>query len=99
MDRTESLSGPLNYYRAAARETVETELRSLLPGNDRTRRQVDIPTHVVWGEQDPVLGLDLLDGLQDVASALTVTRLPDASHWPHLERPQRVTDDLLATLE
>lgn len=96
IDRSGSLSGPLNYYRAAARETLETELRSLLPGNDRRLRQVDIPTHVFWGEQDPVLGLDLLDGLEDVASELTVTRFPDTSHWPHLERPQRVTDELLA---
>lgn len=99
MRRSDSLSGPLNYYRAIARESVERQLRSLLPGETLARRTVERPTLVVWGERDPALGVDLLDGLDDVVTDLRVRRLPDTGHWPHLERPNRVVEELLAFLE
>jgi len=99
MRRSESLSGPLNYYRAIARETVATQLRSFLPGEMLTRRTVERPTLVLWGERDPVLGLELLDGLDEVVTELRLRRLPDTGHWPHLERPNRVVEEMLAFLQ
>lgn len=96
MARSQSLSGPLNYYRAIGRETVTTQLRALLLGHQLPRRSVDAPTLVLWGEQDPVLGLDLLDSLDDLVDSLQIERFPDVGHWPHLERPRDVTRELLA---
>jgi len=95
MARSGSPAGPLNYYRAMARESLELELRSLFSG--RTERPVDVPTLVCWGDRDPVLGLDLLDGLDALAPDLRVRQF-DAGHWPHVEQPVRVTDELLAFL-
>jgi len=99
MERTDSLSGPLNYYRAMGRETVEEGVRSLLPGGTERDRTVDAPTLVVWGERDPVLGTELLVGLEEWVPQLRVRRLAEAGHWPHLEAPERVTDELLSFLE
>lgn len=99
MQRSESPSGPLNYYRAIARETVETQLRSLLPGERRPERPVGVPTLVLWGERDPFFTLDVLSGLNELVNDLRVSRFPDTGHWPHIERPQRVNEELLAFLD
>lgn len=98
MERSEALSGPLNSYRAVARETLEGRLRSLLAGDSRTDRTVEVPTLVVWGEQDPVLGLELLDGLDALVPELRLRRLSGTGHWPQAAAPGRVTDELLAFL-
>ncbi len=98
MKRSESPSGPLNYYRAIARETVENGIRSLLPGQSWEERPIDVPTLVCWGEQDPVLGRCLLSGLDGLVEDLRVRRFPDTGHWPHVEHPRRVNDELRAFL-
>lgn len=99
MARTDSLSGPLNYYRAIGRETIGDGVRSLLPGMETRDPTVTVPTLVLWGEQDPVLGTELLDGLHQWVPERRVRRFPDAGHWVHLDAPDRVTDELRATLE
>ncbi|MEF8812417.1 MAG: alpha/beta hydrolase [Halovenus sp.] len=99
MARTESVSGPLNYYRAIARDTLRADLRALLPGGSRRDETVDAPTLVVWGEQDRALSVDLLGGLDRWVPDLTVRRLPAASHWVQADAPERVTDELRAFLE
>lgn len=95
MARSESLSGPLHYYRAMARETLTRELRALV-GGSRRDGTVEVPTLVLWGEQDPALGVELLDGLDEWVPSLTVRRYPEASHWVQAERPADVTEQLLA---
>lgn len=100
MARTESLSGPVNYYRAIAQETLGRELQTLLPGADPTwETMVDVPTLVVWGEQDTALSVRLLDGLDRWVPDMRVVRLPTASHWVQAEAPDRVTEELLAFFE
>jgi len=99
MERTDSLSGPLNYYRAIARETVSDGLQSLLPGDSPPDRTVSVPTLVLWGEQDRMLDTDLLDGLAEWVPEHRVERFPTAGHWLHLEAPERVTAELLTLLE
>ena len=99
MARTDSLSGPVNYYRAIARQTIEDGLRSLVPGDDESRETtVDVPTLVVWGEQDRALSVRLLDNLGRWVPDLRVARLPTASHWVQADAPDRVTEELLAFL-
>jgi len=98
MARTDSVSGPLNYYRATARETLRADLRALLPGGGRRDETVDAPTLVVWGEQDRALSPDVLEGLDRWVPDLTVRRLPAASHWVQADAPGRVTDELRAFL-
>jgi pimeloyl-ACP methyl ester carboxylesterase len=99
IERAGSLAGPLNYYRAMARETLETQARSLLPGSSSRDGTVSMPTLVCWGVDDPVLDAALLAGLDNWVPDCRTRRLSETSHWPHLERPERVTAELLDFLE
>jgi len=98
MARSESVSGPINYYRAQARETLREDLQSLLPGQQRRDETINVPTLVIWGEQDRALSIELLDGLEEWVPDLTVRRLPTASHWVQADAPDRVTEELLTFL-
>jgi pimeloyl-ACP methyl ester carboxylesterase len=98
MARSGSLSGPINYYRAIAREGATRQVRSLLPGVETRDATVRVPTLVVWGERDRALSTDLLDGLDRWVSDLRIERLPAASHWVQADQPERVTELLLGFL-
>ncbi len=95
MARSESPSAPLNYYRAAARETARKGLRSLLPGAETHEETVRAPTLVIWGERDRALSTDLLEGLESWVPEVRVERLPAASHWVQADEPAWVTELLL----
>lgn len=99
MSRSGSLSGPINYYRAIARENAGRTLRSLLPGEGTRDATVGVPTLVVWGEQDRALSTDLLDGLDRLVADLRIERLPGASHWVQADAPGEVNAYLLDFLE
>jgi pimeloyl-ACP methyl ester carboxylesterase len=98
MARSGSPSGPLNYYRAIAREAARRQLRSLVPGTGSRDATVRAPTLVVWGERDVALTTDLLDGLSEWVPDLRVERLPAATHWVQLDDTRRVTELLLGFL-
>jgi pimeloyl-ACP methyl ester carboxylesterase len=95
MARSGSVSGAINYYRAIARESAARQVRSLLPGAETRDATVRVPTLVVWGEQDPALSTDLLDGLDRWVPDLRIEVLPAASHWVQADQPDRVTDLLV----
>jgi pimeloyl-ACP methyl ester carboxylesterase len=85
------LQGPLNYYRAsplrpalAADDPVHT---LVLPDDAVT---VQVPTTVLWGEQDHALRPGLLNGLERWVPNLQVQRVPQASHWIVHEQPALV---------
>jgi len=98
MERSASLSGPLNYYRAIGRETVRRSLHSLVPGAETRDETVRVPTLVIWGERDRALSTDLLDGLEAWVPDLRVERLPAASHWVQADEPDWVTELLVDEL-
>jgi len=84
----------LNYYRAAFRETFRR-----LPRGGVGDLHIEVPTLVVWGEQDPALSVSLLEDLERWVADLTVERLPDAGHWVLAEEPETVINSLLAFLD
>ncbi len=72
----------LAYYRTAFRQ-----------GPWKTRRyagSIECPVQVLWGEEDPALGVDLLRGLDRYVSQLDVVRIPEAGHWVHWDAEERV---------
>ncbi|MFM2004894.1 MAG: hypothetical protein RLZZ09_549 [Pseudomonadota bacterium] len=85
-----ALTAALNYYRAG--------FRSLLKGLRQPVLPIEIPTLVIWGEQDRYLGMDLLEGLEPWVKDLTVERIADASHWVQSEVPERVNERMLQFL-
>lgn len=52
---------------------------------------VNVPTLVIWGEQDRGVLPQNLDGLDQFVPALTIKRIPDGSHWVVHEKPAEVS--------
>lgn len=85
------LTGGLNYYRASPlRPPTEADAAVQAVTLPPELLRVELPTLVIWGEQDRALLPTLLDGLDTYVPRLQVERLPDASHWVIHEQPERV---------
>jgi len=87
--RPGAMTGMINWYRAAFR------LRGKLAG---PWPKIEVPTLIVWGEEDAALGLELLEGTDQHVSNLTIERLPGVSHWVQQEAPEKVNPILKAWL-
>ena len=93
------LTGALNYYRASPLRpptAPDSPVMSLsFPPEFVT---VNVPTHVIWAEADVALPPGLLDGLEAFVPQLTLTRVPDATHWIVHERPKLIASEIEAAL-
>jgi epoxide hydrolase 4 len=86
-----ALRGGLNYYRAARMgeqvaaggvpEQYDEKIRS---------QQVEVPTMVIWGENDAALLPTLTRGLSEWVPRLRVEIVHGAGHWVPYERPDEV---------
>lgn len=85
-----AMKAALDYYRA-----------NLMQGGMALARSAhsNVPTLVIWGEQDPALGAFLLDGLERYAPCIHIHRIARASHWVQNEAPDEVNRVLLRFLE
>ncbi|MEL7503423.1 MAG: alpha/beta hydrolase [Cyanobacteria bacterium J06554_6] len=84
-----ALTAMLNYY------------RNLLPSGgllNRTWEKLDIPTLLIWGENDAALGKELTDGTEQYVSDLTLRYIPNCSHWVQQEQPELVNQYMQAFL-
>lgn len=79
--RPGALTAMFNYYRALIRRP---------DAGDVAAGKVNVPTLVVWGEQDVAIDIHCLDGTDNYVDDLTVRRLPDASHWVQQDAPDQV---------
>jgi pimeloyl-ACP methyl ester carboxylesterase len=84
-----ALTAALNWYRANAAPDAVHLARSA---------RVGAPTLVIWGERDPALGVELLNGLEHVAPLVRVHRIAPASHWVQNEVPDEVNRVLIEFL-
>ncbi len=80
----------LNWYRAAGRSLRETT--TAVP-------VIDVPTLMVWGEEDRALGKELTLGTDRYVKDLALRYLPRVSHWVQQEAPERVNEIWGAWLE
>ena len=71
-----ALTGGLNYYRANRLSTSP-----LADAANASSFVVSVPTLVIWGEKDPAMVTQNVDGLAEFVPQLTIKRIPDASHW------------------
>ena len=72
----------LKLYRSAPEDVLAAAGRRL--------GDLDCPALVVWGDRDPFIPARFGDGLAAALGDATVEHLPDAGHWPWLERPDLV---------
>jgi pimeloyl-ACP methyl ester carboxylesterase len=77
-----ALTAMVNYYRALG--------RTLVRGTGRRGANITVPTLLVWGEQDHVLGKELTKGTARFVDKLTLRTIPDASHWVQQDAPETV---------
>jgi epoxide hydrolase 4 len=89
ISRPGALTAALSYYRQLARRG---------PAAMGVARVITRPTLVLWGEQDPYLGVEMLDGLDAWVEEPLVKRFPDAGHWLNQQFPDAVNQALLAFL-
>ena len=87
-----ALKAMVDYYRAMGRGG----------GSARQRRlghpQIDVPTLLIWGEQDVALRKASTFGTERWVSPLTVRYLPHCSHWVQQDDPTLVNEMLVAFL-
>ncbi len=72
-----AMTAMLNYYRANLRAlSTETAVPVL-----------QVPTLLIWGEEDVALGLELTEGYRPLVADFTLRRFPGVSHWVQQEAP------------
>lgn len=80
-----AMTAMVNYYRANIGEI----------GRYANRREaIEVPTLMVWGEEDAALGIELTEGYEGLVGDFTLERLPGVSHWVQQEAPEAVNERL-----
>jgi pimeloyl-ACP methyl ester carboxylesterase len=67
--------------------------------NPRLRRwlhRIDIPTHLLWGEQDGIVSMSYAEAWKAEIPGATLETIPAAGHYPHWEQPDAFTRSLRA---
>ncbi|WP_293340633.1 alpha/beta hydrolase [Microcoleus sp. CAWBG58] len=75
-----ALTATINYYRNIARGFVDRPHREIL----------EVPTLMIWGENDRALGKELTYATADYVRDFQIHYVPNCSHWVHQEQPQLV---------
>ncbi|MEO1392730.1 MAG: alpha/beta hydrolase [Cyanobacteria bacterium J06634_5] len=76
-----ALTGMLNYYRNIFRSDGLFQ---------RTWDTLEIPTLMIWGEEDTALGKELTYGTEEFVSDFEIKYIPQCSHWVQQEQPALV---------
>jgi pimeloyl-ACP methyl ester carboxylesterase len=84
-----ALRAMINYYRAGMRAGS-----AMFPDP----ANVDVPTLMIWGEDDTALGKATTFGTDKYVRDLTLRYLPGVSHWVQQEAPEKVNAMLEAWL-
>lgn len=94
------LTGALNYYRASPlRPPVAADSPVMALSFTPEFVTVRVPTRVIWAEADLALLPSLLDGLEAFVPHMTLTRVPEATHWIVHERPDWLAREIEAALD
>ncbi|WP_417590908.1 alpha/beta fold hydrolase [Parasphingorhabdus sp.] len=88
--RPGALRAMINYYRALLRTRDVREIGDGI---------VDIPTVMIWGEEDAAIDIRCTDGTEEWVPDLELHRLPGVSHWVQQEAPEKVNAILRGWLD
>jgi pimeloyl-ACP methyl ester carboxylesterase len=76
-----AMTAMINYYRA----------NTALLGRWREAAPIiEVPTLMIWGEEDTALGIENTEGYAGLVRDFTLHRLPGVSHWVQQEAPEKV---------
>ena len=62
----------------------------------KVRKDVSVPTLILWGDKDPALDQRCLDDLPERVPQARLERFADAGHFVHWDEPERVASLLFA---
>lgn len=68
------------------------------PGLRRWLRRIRIPTLLVWGESDGIVGREYIETFVGELPDGSLATIPEAGHYPHLEQPERFGEVLAGFL-
>ena len=88
--RQQGLGGGIDWYRAVFRQRIP--LPNPVP-------IIEVPTLMIWGENDRALGKELTNGTDDYVADLDLHYVPNTSHWVQQEEPELVTSLIRRHLE
>ena len=83
------INAHINWYRANLPKLSDVTDTSYWPGKNT---RVTVPALVVWGNDDDVFVPEFISVLQRLSSDLTVLKLDNTGHWPHVEESNAVSD-------
>lgn len=85
------LSGGVNYYRASPLHPPTAENQGPLQLHlNPDDFKVNVPTRIIWGENDKALPKTLLNGIEDFVTDVRIERIAEGSHWIIHEQPERI---------
>jgi epoxide hydrolase 4 len=87
-----ALTAMVNYYRALVRGGGARRQRDL------GYPMIDVPTLMIWGEEDVALTKETTYGTEEYVRDLTIRYLPRVSHWVQQEAPEVVNPMIEAFL-
>ena len=87
-----ALTAMVNFYRALLRGDRSR------PRTD-PRTPIDVPTLMVWGEDDVALDKSTTLTTGDYVNDFTIRYLPGVSHWVQQEQPEAVNDMIKAFVQ
>lgn len=80
-----AVTAMVNYYRANL---------SALGRYGKPQPRIEVPTLMVWGEEDTALGVELTEGYEPLVADFALERLPGVSHWVQQEAPEAVNEHM-----
>ncbi len=69
------------------------------PRLERWLHRVNVPTHVIWGDQDRIIPPAYGAAFHRLIPGSTLTTIPDAGHLPHVERADAVANAMHTFLQ
>lgn len=75
-----SLTSAINYYRNALQPSLLS----------REWEVLEVPTLMIWGEDDVALGKELTYGTEQYVKDFRIRYIPNCSHWVQQEQPELV---------
>jgi len=64
------------------------------PKLDRWLHRINVPTHIIWAQEDRVIPPPYAEALRKLIPGSTLTTLPGCAHLAHIEQPQRFASEV-----
>jgi pimeloyl-ACP methyl ester carboxylesterase len=61
-------------------------------------QRIDVPTQIIWGEQDRILPVGAAEAFREAMPRAGITVIPQCGHLPQSERPDEFCDILFKFL-